>query len=203
MSLLGRGNAEAYGTGDGGIPAYHIHNAGQIGFDFTAGAGYAQAGHNVQKSLGLFGSHGDAVFRSGGNHGDQVHPALAAQRQKLLFFLKGQIGQNQTIHPNFGAGREEALGPIGERHIGVGHEHKRNGHIPAQVPHQIKNLVGGGAGGEGTQVGLLDHRPFGGGVGEGDAQLHQVGPGGGHGPHGGHGGGCRPEERCEARRFPA
>ena len=41
--------------------------------------------------------------------------------------------------------------------------------------HEVKNLIGGHAALQRPQVGRLNDRPFGRGIGEGDAQLDEVG----------------------------
>ena len=85
--------------------------------DLAAGTGDAQTGHDIQKSLGFFGDHGNAVFRGRGDHRDQVHTVLMAGGRKLLFFLIGQVGQDQPVNADLRAGGDEPLCAVGEHDI--------------------------------------------------------------------------------------
>ena len=186
--LLRGGDAEADGAGRLGVFPHHLHDGGKVGLDLTAGAGDAEAGHDIQKSLRLFGDHGDAVLGGGRDHGDEVHAVPAAEGGKLIFFLVRQVGQDHAVDADRRAGGEKALGPVGEHDIGVGHEHHRDGHIPAHLPDQIKDFVRGGARLQGAEVGPLNDRSLGSRVGEGDAQLDEVGSICGHRADGSSGG---------------
>ena len=107
---------------------------------------------------------------------------------KLVFFLIGQVGQDQPVDADRRAGGEKPLGPVGEHDIGIGHEHHGDGHIPAHLPHKVKDLIRGSACLQGAEVRALNDRALGGGVGEGDAQLNEVGTVCSHGADGGDGG---------------
>ena len=117
----------------------------------------------------------------------EISPVPPANRQEFLLLLKGQIGEDQSVNPRLPAGGEKALRSIGEHHIGVGHKNQRYRYIPAQVLHQSEDLVCGDPALQGPEVSPMDHRPLGGGVGEGNAQLDEVraifhcGPDGGGG----------------------
>ena len=170
------------------LAAHQLHHGADVRGDAAAHTRHAQAGHHVHKAAGLPGDHGDAMLRRGGNEGDEVKPVLAAQGRELLLLLKGHVGENQPVHADVPAGGEEFLRPVGEHHVGVGHEHHGHAHIPAQIPHQVKAAVGGGSGLQGTGVGSLDHRALRRGVGEGNAQLDHIRPGLRHGADSGSGG---------------
>ena len=154
---------------------HHLHDGTKVGLDFAPGAGDAQAGDQVQEPFRLLGDHGDAVGRGGSDEGDEIDPVLMAEGQKLLLLLEGQVGQNQAVHADVPTGGDELFRAVGKYHIGISHEHHRHGHVLAQLPHEVKNLVGGHASLQRPQVGSLDDRPFGHGVGERDAQLDEVG----------------------------
>ena len=63
---------------------------------------------------------------------------------------------------------------IPEQYIQVGHKHQGNVHLGRYLCHQIKHLVRGDPLGQGANVGILDHRPLGNGIGEGNAHLDQI-----------------------------
>lgn len=48
--LLRGGDAKADGAGRLGVLPHHLYNGGKVGFDLTAGAGDAKAGHDIQKA---------------------------------------------------------------------------------------------------------------------------------------------------------
>ena len=112
----------------------------------------------------------------------------AAGCGKLLLLLIGHVGQDDAVHPNFRCPGQEAVGAVGEDHVGVGHEHQRDGHVLSKLLHQSKNLVRGDAPFQGAQIGSLDDGTLGGGVGEWDTQLDKVSPVGGSGTDGSGGG---------------
>ena len=104
--------------------------------------------------------------------------------EELLFFFIRHIGQDQAIDADLLAGGDKFLAAIGKNHVGVGHEHHGDGDILAQFADEIKNFISGHATLQCAQVGPLDDRALGGGVGERDAQLNQISPVGGHGADG-------------------
>lgn len=48
--LLRGGDAKTDGAGRLGVLPHHLYNGGKVGFDLTAGAGDAKAGHDIQKA---------------------------------------------------------------------------------------------------------------------------------------------------------
>ena len=112
----------------------------------------------------------------GSDEGDQLQAVLPAGSGELLFLLKGHVGKDQAAHPHLCRPGQEPVHAIGEYHVGVGHEYHGNGHVPAQVLHQLEQLAGGDAAVQGPEVGPLDDKALGGGGGEGDAQLDEAGP---------------------------
>lgn len=97
---------------------------------------------------------------------DQIHPVLFAKRQEFLLPFKRWIGQDESVCSDVLTGEENPFPAAGEDHVGVGHEHQRHHHIPAQVPHQSEDLVCGDDAFQRPEAGPLDHRHFGGGIGE-------------------------------------
>ena len=186
--LLRSGDAKADGTGNLGVLPHCVHDRAQVGGDLAAGAGDPQAGHQIEEALRLPGNSGNAVLRCGGDEGNKVQAVGAAGCGKLLLLLVGDVGQDDAVHPNFCCPGQEAVGTVGEDHVGVGHEHQRDGYVLSQLLHQSKNLVRGDVPLQGPQISSLDDGTLGGGVGEGYAQLDKVSPVGGSGTDGGSGG---------------
>ena len=106
---------------------------------------------------------------------DQIHPVLFAKRQEFLLLFKRWIGQDESVCSDVLTGEENPFPAAGEDHVGVGHEHQGHHHIPAQVPHQSEDLVCGDDAFQRPEAGPLDHRHFGGGIGEEDPLFHQIG----------------------------
>ena len=50
LCLLRGGDAKTDGAGRLGVLPHHLYNGGKVGFDLTAGAGDAKAGHDIQKA---------------------------------------------------------------------------------------------------------------------------------------------------------
>ena len=105
--------------------------------------------------------------------------------RKLLFFLIGQVGQDQPINADLRAGRDEPLCAVGEHDICIGHEHHGDRNIFPHLADEVKDLIRGGPRFQGADVGTLNDRALGGGVRERDAQLNEVGTVCRHGADGG------------------
>ena len=96
----------------------------------------------------------------------------------------GDVGQHDTVDASLCGALGKALEPIGEEHIGIGHEDQRDPEAPrAKSRHHIDDLVGGDMVFEGANVGPPDRRPLGRGIRERYAQLNEVRPGPLHSPH--------------------
>ena len=97
----------------------------------------------VEEPLRLFGDGGDAVLRGGGDEGDKVQAVGAAGGSKLLLLLVGHVGEDDAVHPNLRRPRQEAVGAVGEHHVGVGHKHQGDGYVLSQLLHQGEDFVRG------------------------------------------------------------
>lgn len=66
-----------------------------------------------------------------------------AQGEELPLLLKGQVGENEAVDADLLTGGDEALGPIGEDHIGIGHKDHGDRHVLAEGADQVEDLIGG------------------------------------------------------------
>ena len=58
------------------------------------------------------------------------------------FLLVGDVGRMRPSIPTLLPG-QEAVGAVGEDHVGIGHKHQGDGHVLSKVLHQSKDLVRG------------------------------------------------------------
>ncbi|MPM32031.1 hypothetical protein SDC9_78589 [bioreactor metagenome] len=101
---------------------------------------------------------------------------MPAKRREFLFFLIGDIRQNQAVDADFRAGGDKRLRPVGKDHIGVGHENHGDRDGFPETAHHIEYLVGGNPSGQRPNVGRLNDGPLRRGVGKRNAQLNQIRP---------------------------
>lgn len=91
--LLGRGDAEADGAGDGGVRLAHLRDElGDVGAQVAAHAGDAEAAHAVDESFGFAGDHLHAAGAGGRHHADERHACRTARFGELGFLLVRHVG---------------------------------------------------------------------------------------------------------------
>ncbi len=91
----------------------------------------------------------------------------------------GRSGTIRPLAPACGRAPHVVLHPAVEHHVGVDHQHHRQ--APGGVGADVQDVVRGHARVQRLRAGRVDHRAVGQRVGEGHAQLDQVGPGVGGG----------------------
>ena len=155
------------------------------------GAGDALDRDVINEAAGHRADGADArLVRGGGQEIDQVDPRLAQAGHQLPALLRRGIDHQDAIHPG-GAG---LLGEGGIAQdldgIEIAHEDDGGRRVPLpELSHHLQDIAQPGMVGQGALAGALDHGAVGHGIGEGHAQLDEVGTGGDHGVHQGHGGG--------------
>lgn len=174
VRLFGRGYAEADGAGQVGVFAYGGDHGREVRVYRTAHARHTQAGHDVDEALSLGRYARGAAERGGRDHGYLRHAVLAAHGRELVLFLERHVGEDEPVYAQLRALGYETPGAVREHDVGVGHEHEGDGHVAAQLSDQLERPVRRHAALERAHVGGLDDGAFGGGVGEGYAQLDEV-----------------------------
>ena len=108
----------------------------------------------------------------------------AARRARTPPFPhKGTSGRIRPSTPTSRAGGENRSDPVGEHHIGVGHENQGHRQHPGADARTISKILSVVMPPDSAlDIGCLDDRALRGGVGEGDAQLDEVGSRFCHGP---------------------
>ena len=98
---------------------------------------------------------------------------LAVGTHLLTLFIR-DIGNDDAVHTCFLAAGKEPLGTIGVNRISVGQKYQGHLGLLTQLGHQVKNLVGGGACCQRTQIGTLDNLALGHGIRKGNTKFHQT-----------------------------
>ena len=102
---------------------------------------------------------------------------MAAGRLDLTRLLGGEIGDDEADDARLGRVLDKSLDPVGQDRVEVAHEEQRHFHAAGPQLHGHLQTAGHRHPLPERQVrGPLDGGSVGQGVGEGDAQLHQVGP---------------------------
>ena len=175
LRLLGRGDAKADGAGNICVFPHEGDDGGEVGLDLTALARDAERRDDIEEALGLARDHRDAVFRRRCDEGDEVDAVLAARGKKFFLFLIRHVRQDEPVDANIAAVGQKALCAVGKDDIRIRHKNHGDRHAAPQLAHEIENLVGRYAALQGAQVSGLNDGPLRRGVGEGNAELDEVG----------------------------
>ncbi len=140
-------------------------------------AGDARDGHIVDETRGIR-EHGRQALGIGSRRGkpNEVQPTPGRGRAKLLVFLRRHIHHDQTIGTGVHRIGDEAVNRIHVYGIVVAHKHYRCCVISfAELSNHGERLFHGLAALERPHGGRLDRRPISHGVGEGHANLDDIG----------------------------
>ena len=139
-------------------------------------------GRYMDKSLRLTGDLPDPLPGGGSDHGHQCHIVNFRSLFHLLFFLIGQIGNEDGSHLQFLTSGKKTLCSIMEHRVGISHKRQGNkrilpGAVPCLLPHpfhNIKHPIRGHPSLKRPDIGVLNHLSLCGGIGEGNTDLNQI-----------------------------
>ena len=143
------------------------------------GTGDASDGHVVDEAgAGVEHPRQAGVVGGRGGQANEVDAGGLGRQRQLGVVFGWQVDHDQAIHPRFGGFRQEALHAIAMDGVVVAHQHQRRLAFAApEVAHHLQGLGQILTRLQGAQGSGLDGRAIGHGIGEGHAQLDDVGTG--------------------------